>query len=41
MTIVGDGVSLCAITFAPAPLWKKSSATRTLLDAVLGSVTFR
>jgi hypothetical protein len=41
VTIVGDGVSLCAITFAPLPLWKKSAATRVLLDAVLGSVTFR
>jgi hypothetical protein len=41
VTIVGDGVSLCAITFAPVPLWKKSAATRVLLDAVLGSVTFK
>ena len=41
VTIVGDGVSLCAITFAPAPLWKKSAPTRALLDAVLGSVTLR
>ena len=41
VTIVGDGVSLCAITFAPLPLWKKSAPTRVLLDAVLGSVTFR
>jgi hypothetical protein len=38
VTIVGDGVSLCAITFAPAAVWKKSKATRALLDAVLGSV---
>jgi hypothetical protein len=41
VTIVGDGVSLCAITFAPLPLWKKSPPTRVLLDAVLGSVTFK
>jgi hypothetical protein len=41
VTIVGDGVSLCAITFAPVPLWKKSAPTRVLLDAVLGSVTFK
>jgi hypothetical protein len=39
VTIVGEGVSLCAITFAPLPMWKKSAATRALLDAVLGSVT--
>ena len=25
----------------PLPLWKKSAPTRALLDAVLGSVTFR
>ena len=41
VTIVGNGDSLCAITYAPLPLWKKSPSTRALLDAVLGSVTFR
>jgi hypothetical protein len=41
VTIVGEGSSLCAITYAPLPLWKKSAPTRALLDAVLGSVTFR
>jgi hypothetical protein len=41
VTIVGNGTSLCAITYAPLPLWKKSAPTRALLDAVLGSVTFR
>jgi hypothetical protein len=41
LTIVGNGSSLCAITYAPLPLWKKSAPTRALLDAVLGSVTFR
>jgi hypothetical protein len=41
VTIVGNGSSLCAITYAPVPLWKKSAPTRALLDAVLGSVTFR
>jgi hypothetical protein len=41
VTIVGNGSSLCAITYAPLPLWKKSAQTRALLDAVLGSVTFR
>jgi hypothetical protein len=40
VTIVGNGSSLCAITYAPLPLWKKSAPTRALLDAVLGSVTF-
>ena len=41
VTIVGGGMSLCAITYAPVPLWKKSAVSRALLDAVLGSVTFR
>jgi hypothetical protein len=41
VTIVGNGDSLCAITYAPVALWKKSAPTRALLDAVLGSVTFR
>ena len=41
VTIVGNGTSLCAITYAPLPLWKKSAPTRALLDAVLASVTFR
>ena len=41
VTIVGNGSSLCAITYAPAALWKKSAPTRALLDAVLASVTFR
>jgi hypothetical protein len=41
VTIVGNGLSLCAISYAPASLWKKSAPTRALLDAVLGSVTFR
>ena len=41
VTIVGNGTSLCAITYAPVTLWKKSAPTRALLDAVLASVTFR
>jgi hypothetical protein len=41
VTVVGGGHSLCAVSYAPAPLWKKSKDTRALLDAVLGSVTFR
>jgi hypothetical protein len=41
VTIVGNGSSLCAITYAPVPLWRKSAQTRALLDAVLASVTFR
>ena len=41
VTMVGEGQSLCAISYAPVDVWKKSKAVRTLLDAVLASVTFR
>jgi hypothetical protein len=41
VTVVGGGHSLCAISYAPAPRWKKSKDTRALLDAVLGSVILR
>jgi hypothetical protein len=37
VTLVGAGVSLCAISYAPAARWKKSAETRALLDAVLES----
>jgi hypothetical protein len=41
LTVVGAGSSLCAISFAPVPVWKKSRETRELLDAVLGSVNVK
>ena len=41
VTMVGKGHSLCAISYAPAKLWKKSKASRELLDGVLASVRFR
>jgi hypothetical protein len=40
VTLVGAGLSLCAITYAPEPVWKKQPAARALLDAVLTSVEF-
>jgi hypothetical protein len=40
LTVVGGGHSLCAVSYAPVPLWKKKE-TRAVLDAVLSSVTFR
>jgi len=40
VTVVGGGHSLCAVSYAPAPLWKKKD-TRAVLDAVLSSVRFR
>ncbi len=41
VTVVGKGHSLCAISYAPAELWKKSKATRATLDSILASVSFR
>jgi len=41
VTVVGGGHSLCAVSYAPAPLWKKSKDARALLDAVLSSVMLR
>jgi hypothetical protein len=41
LTLVGEGETLCIMTYAPAPVWKKSMEARSLLDAVLGSVTFK
>lgn len=41
VTMVGNGQSLCAISYAPARLWKKSKTARQLLDGVLGSVHFK
>jgi hypothetical protein len=38
VTVVGAGSSLCAISFVPSPVWKKSKTTRALVDAILGSV---
>jgi hypothetical protein len=40
LTVVGQGDSLCAVSYAPAEIWKKSRKTRALLDAVLASVRF-
>ncbi len=39
ITLVGEGESLCVIAFCPMKLWKKSPATRALLDGVLASIT--
>jgi hypothetical protein len=41
LTVVGAGESLCVTTFAPAAVWKKSHATRNLLDAIVGTIAFR
>jgi hypothetical protein len=41
VTVVGGGHSLCAISYAPKDLWKKTKDTRVLLDAILASVMLR
>lgn len=41
VTLVGAGRSLCAISYAPVQVWKRSKAARALLDGVLASVTLR
>lgn len=38
LTVVGDGQSLCVITYCPVTLWKRSAETRSLLAAVVKSV---
>lgn len=41
VTVVGQGDSLCVITYVPRQLWKSSPPSRALVESVLGSVTFR
>ena len=41
VSLVGSGRSLCVVVYAPAEAWKKSAASRALLDAVLSSVTIK
>ena len=41
LTIVGEGQTICVMTYAPALVWKKDAATRALLDGVVGSITLR
>jgi hypothetical protein len=40
LTVVGDGRSVCIITYCPARLWKKSAPTRALVEQVVRSVEF-
>lgn len=40
LTVVGDGQSLCVITYCPSSVWKKSADTRALLESVVRSVEF-
>lgn len=41
VTVVGGGLSLCVMSFAPKGVWKKTPEARAVLDAVMGSLTFR
>jgi hypothetical protein len=41
VSLVGRGRSLCVVIYAPAVQWKKSKASRALVDAVLASVTIK
>ncbi len=40
LTVVGEGVSICAIAYAPLPVWKKSKPARKLLTSILESIRF-
>ena len=41
LTVVGNGHSLCAVSYAPTGLYKKSTAIRAVLDAVVKSIVFK
>ncbi len=38
LTVVGDGQSLCVVTYCPVSVWRKSAVTRDLLERVVRSV---
>jgi hypothetical protein len=40
VTLVGEGMSLCAMTYAPEKIWKDRKDVRVLLDAVMESLEF-
>ena len=40
VTVVGGGLSLCVMGYAPTAMWKKTPGARATLDAVMGSLTF-
>jgi hypothetical protein len=40
VTVVGGGLSLCVMGYAPTAIWKKTPEARATLDAVMGSLTF-
>ena len=40
LTVVGAGESICIITYVRNGIWKKSTAARKLLTALVENVTF-
>jgi hypothetical protein len=38
LTLVSDNESLCVVTYAPVPLWKKNKAARKLLTSIVESL---
>jgi hypothetical protein len=40
VTVVGGGLSLCVMSYAPTGLGSKTAEARAVLDAVMGSITF-
>jgi hypothetical protein len=41
ITVVGQGESLCVMSYVPRETWKSSPPARALVDSVLSSVTFK
>jgi hypothetical protein len=41
VTVVGEGDSLCVMSYVPRETWKTSPPARALVDSVLSSVIFR
>jgi hypothetical protein len=40
LTVVGEGESVCVVTYAPLPVWKKSKPARNLLTSIVESIRF-
>jgi len=40
LTVVGAGESVCVVTYAPVPVWKKSKPARNLLTSIVESIRF-
>lgn len=38
LTLVNDNESVCVVTYAPVPVWKKNKAARKLLTSIVESL---